>query len=196
MCWIKKPQWLVSSLAVLGFTIYFLLRGNYEFLVYAVVLALIIWLIAESDKIFHYTNFAKWGFVVWLLFHMGGGAIYINGTRLYDSIIINIISAPYYLLRYDQVIHGFCYFVITLFVYSIVSSISKPKSNKYLIMAIAFAAAVGISAINEIIELSTVAFFNASAAVGDYYNNALDLVFNAIGSLLALLFANFNHNKH
>ncbi|MEM4259302.1 MAG: DUF2238 domain-containing protein [Candidatus Pacearchaeota archaeon] len=187
MCWIKKP-WCISSLAVFGFTIYFLLRGNYEFLVYAAVLALLIWIIARTDKIFHYSNFAKWGFVVWLFCHMLGGAASINGTRLYDTILINIISAPYYLLRYDQIIHAFCYFVITLFVYSIIAYAAKPKTNRFLVIAITFAATMGISALNEIVELSTVILFNSSAAVGDYYNNALDLAFNAIGSLIALFF--------
>ena len=53
---------------------------------------------------------------------------------------------------------------------------------------IAALASLGLSAINEIIEFSTVAFFNADG-VGGYHNNALDLVFNLMGILLAIAIA-------
>lgn len=186
----KNLPWLIGIIAVIGFTINFLLKGNYEFLVYAAVLFFLIGIAARTDKIFHYSSFAKWSFITWLFLHMLGGAVYINGTRLYDTILINIVGAPYYVLKYDQVIHGFCYFVITLFIYSVVLYLAKPKTSKLLVMFIAFTASMGISALNEIVELSAVIFFHSEAAVGDYYNNALDLVFNAIGSIIALLFTN------
>lgn len=44
---------------------------------------------------------------------------------------------------------------------------------------------MGVSAVNEIIELSAVVFFNSSG-VGDYYNNALDMVFNLAGIMIAV----------
>jgi len=53
---------------------------------------------------------------------------------------------------------------------------------------------MGISALNEVIEFSTVVFFN-STGVGGYYNNALDLVFNAIGAAIAVLFMHKNNKK-
>ncbi|MBD3247422.1 DUF2238 domain-containing protein [Candidatus Pacearchaeota archaeon] len=180
----------LSAIILAVFTIYFLLRGNLEFLVYAVTLFPLMWIIARTDNFFDYSPLAKWGFAVWMITHMTGGSLYIGGTRLYDSIIINILGAPFYILRYDQVIHAFCYFVITLFIYSIVKKMSekpKTKSDSFLIILVAFLASMGISALNEVVELIAVAFFN-SAGVGDYYNNALDLVFNGIGAIIALFF--------
>ena len=58
---------------------------------------------------------------------------------------------------------------------------------------------MGVGAGAEITELLAVVFFDASAAVGDYYNNAIDLVFNLLGSLTAcgylIIYHNYK-NKH
>ncbi len=180
-----------SALILAVFTIRYLFTKNFEFLTYTVTLGILIYLIAISDKKFNYSSLAKWGFAVWLFSHLAGGSFKIGETRLYDFILINFIGEPFNILRYDQVVHAFCYFVITLFVYAIVVSISKKtekKSDLFIIGLITFLGGMGIGGLNEIIEFSTVAFFNATG-VGNYYNNALDLVFNAIGALLAVFFA-------
>ena len=90
-------------------------------------------------------------------------------------------------MRYDQLMHIISYFVLTLFIYSVVLSLSNKKANKFALGLIVVLAGVGLGAINEIIEFGTVVFFNTTV-VGDYYNNALDLVFNALGALIAILF--------
>ena len=184
----------LSAIILSVFTIYFLALGNLEFLVYAATLFPLMWIIAKTDKFFQYSQLAKWGFAVWMMSHMAGGSLYIAGTRLYDIILINLIGAPFYILKYDQLVHVFCYFVITLFIYSIVKKMSskpKTKGDNFLIVLIAFLASMGVSALNEIVEFIAVAFFN-SAGVGDYYNNALDLVFNALGAIGALFFMHRN----
>lgn len=182
----KKDLSIIADIFILiVFTIMFILRKNYEFLFYAAVLGLLIWVLAATDKVFRYTKFAKWGFTVWLFSHVSGGAFYFNGTKLYDMILIHLIGAPFNILRYDQLIHAFCYFVITLLVYSVVKKLSDKKSKPWLINTVVFLSAMGVSALNEIIEFSTVALF-AATGVGGYYNNALDLIFNAIGIFIAL----------
>ncbi|MFM2414732.1 MAG: hypothetical protein RI911_425, partial [Candidatus Parcubacteria bacterium] len=45
--------------------------------------------------------------------------------------------------------------------------------------------ASGLGAYNEIIEFGLVVFMGMSAQIGDYYNNALDLVCNFNGALAA-----------
>ena len=186
------------SAIILGvFTIYFLLRGNLEFLVYAATLFPLMWIIAKTDKFFDYSKLAKWGFAVWMMSHMAGGSLYFGGTRLYDIVFPQLIGAPYHILKYDQTIHVLCYFVITLFIYSIVirmSSKPKTKRDKFLIFFITFLSSAGIGALNEIIEFGTVVFFG-STGVGDYYNNALDLVFNVLGAIIALLFIYQKNSK-
>jgi len=184
-----------STLILTAFTIYFLLVGNYEFLLYTFTLGFLIYLITISDKIFNYSQLAKWGFAVWLFGHLGGGAFKVNGQRLYDTILWDILGDPYFILKYDQAIHVFCYFVITLFIYSIIMHSTKKKweaRDSFVVGLIAFLGGMGVSALNEIIEFSTVVFFG-STGVGGYYNNALDLLFNAVGCLLAIFFM---HHKN
>ena len=61
----------------------------------------------------------------------------------------------------------------------------KIKHNKILLSLIIILIASGIGAFNEIIEFFAVVFFNAAKGVGGYFNNALDLVFNLIGAIIA-----------
>jgi len=186
----KRNLPIYISAIILGiFTIFFLFKGNLEFLVYAVTLFPLMWIITKTDKIFQYPALAKWGFMTWMMTHMAGGSLSFNGTRLYDTILINFLGAPYNVLRYDQLIHAFCYVVMTLFVYSIVAYMIKPKTSRIIVIVITFLASMGVSALNEIVEFSAVAFFG-STGVGDYYNNALDLVFNGAGIIIALFLVN------
>ena len=186
----------INLLIIGSFTAYFLIKGNWEFLVYACTVGVLIFIIEKTDRIFNYFNLAKIGFNIWLFLHFSGGAFKIAGTKLYDTVLIPIIGEPFNILRYDQIIHGYCYFVITLFMYSIVLYISDKKANKFLIGLITVLAGASIGAINEIIEFSTVVFFDAGEAVGGYYNNALDLVFNFIGAIIAVLFIVPRNQKH
>jgi len=79
------------------------------------------------------------------------------------------------------------------FVYSVVKNSLKENISKGMTLFIIVLIAEGIGAINEIIELSTVVFFHTQG-VGNYYNNALDLVFNLIGAMLGSIII-LNTNK-
>ncbi len=184
---ISKPT-LVNIVVLGGFTIYFLVPPNFEFLIYAVTLSAVIYLIERTDRVFGYGLPARVGFSIWLFGHLGGGAFYINGCRVYDTILIDIVGEPYDIWNYDQALHTFCYFVITLFIYAVVRHIGKEKANRLVICLITALAAMGVSATNEIIEFSAVVVFN-SGGVGGYYNNALDLVFNLAGIIPAIAVA-------
>ena len=186
----------INILIIGCFTAYFLIKGNYEFLFYAVTLGILSFIIEKTDRIFNYSNLAKIGFNIWLFLHFSGGTFKIAGTKLYDTVLIPIIGEPFNILRYDQIIHGYCYFVITMFMYSVVLYISDKKANKFLIGLITLLAGASIGAINEIIEFSTVVFLDAGEAVGGYYNNALDLVFNFIGATIAVFVIVPRNPKH
>jgi len=182
---------LIAFLILIGFTAYFAVNGNYEFINYAITNSLFILLLYWTDKKFKYYFWAKWGFVLWLLLHVLGGSLSINGVRLYDTILINFIGAPLHILRYDQVVHAFCYFIITTFAYSIMVSFAGKKTNKITIAVLALLIGMGVGAMNEISEFNAVIFSGAAEKVGDYYNNALDLVFNFLGSLISVLILSF-----
>ncbi|MDD4290155.1 MAG: DUF2238 domain-containing protein, partial [Patescibacteria group bacterium] len=148
----------------------------------------------KTDKKFNYPQIAKIGFATWLLLHFLGGSLKINGIRLYDTILIPIFAEPLNIFRYDQLLHAFCYFVFVFFVYSIVKNNLKEDIKKGVTLFIIVLIAEGIGAINEIIELSTVIFFHTQG-VGNYYNNALDLVFNLIGALIGSIIIINKKNK-
>lgn len=176
----------LSLLILIIFTIIFLTKGNFEFLTYTISIGFLIFIILKTDKKFNYSQIAKFGFATWLLLHFLGGSLKINGTRLYDTILVPIFAEPLNIFRYDQLLHAFCYFVFVFFVYAVVKNSLKENISKGMTAFIIILIAEGIGAINEIIELSTVIFFHTQG-VGNYYNNALDLVFNLIGALIGAI---------
>ena len=46
---------------------------------------------------------------------------------------------------------------------------------------------LGAGVFNEVVEFIAVVLFQEQNKVGDYYNNAIDLVYNSIGSLTAIV---------
>jgi hypothetical protein len=54
---------------------------------------------------------------------------------------------------------------------------------------------MGIGAFNEVFEFVAAAFLGASDNVGSYANNALDLVFNLVGSITASIYLMYYHGK-
>jgi len=175
---------VINAVVLAGFAVLFLARRNYEFIVYASSLVVAIALIEVTGRKFAYSLTARAGFSVWMFLHLAGGAFSINGERIYDTMLLSIAGKPYDILKFDQAIHAFCYFVITLFLDAVVRHLSRKDSSMLLSAVIVVLAAMGISALNEVIEFATVVFFGAKG-VGGYYNNALDLVFNLIGILAA-----------
>lgn len=180
----------LSAIVLFAATIYFLIAKNYEFIIYAVTLSVLIAILYKTDKYLNYMKPAKWGFFIWMVLHMAGGSMYIAGTRLYDVILINIFGEPYNILKYDQFVHFFCYVVITLLMYSALVKITKNKPDKFMFGLILILAASSVGAVNEIIEFSAVVMFESNG-VGGYYNTALDLCFNLIGAIVATLYLKY-----
>jgi uncharacterized membrane protein YjdF len=161
------------------------LLKNYEFLFYIATLFIVSVALFYLDKKYNFSKTSLSLFSAWVILHFCGGSIYISGTKLYDKVLIPLIGSPLYILRYDQIIHLFCYIVITLFIYQILRNYIK--KNKLVLGIFAFLGGIAIGALNEIIEFSTVILFGTTG-VGDYFNNALDLVSNSIGAIIAVLF--------
>lgn len=178
---------IITLLVLIGFLIKALIDKNYEFLGYWIVLVVLFLLVIRLDKKF---NFPLWGislFSIWSILHMAGGLIKINGTRLYDLMLIPLIGDPFYILKYDQVIHAFCYFAISVLVFYVLKNYFNKKNSALLVFATL--AALGIGLLNEVVEFGMVVFADAADAVGGYHNTALDLVFNLIGSIFGPLVA-------
>ena len=68
-------------------------------------------------------------------------------------------------------------------------------NTKKALFVFSVLAGLGIGALNEMIEFSMVVLANAGAAVGGYYNNALDLIFNFIGNIIGAWIASKSKNN-
>lgn len=174
------------------FTILSVVKGNYEFLYYAFVMGILIFIAVAYYKKMHLSKSILIGATILGIMHMLGGTVYVFSTRLYDLYLIPNV------FRYDNLVHAFGAFLVTFIIYSLVyPHLDKTmKHNLFLLSFVIVSATIGIGAYNEIIELVAVVFLGATKEVGDYYNNAMDLVFNLFGSIIACLILLKYHKKH
>jgi hypothetical protein len=168
---------------MLIFTVIALMNNNHEFLYYTAVMSiLLIILIIYHEKMPLSVGIAA-GLTIIAALHIFGGNIYINGTRLYDVWIFQGF-------KYDNLVHLIGGYVAALFSYSFIYQHlnEKARDHKVLLAIIILSMASGIGAFNEVIELVAVINFNAGAQVGDYMNNAFDLVYNLLGATLTCIY--------
>jgi uncharacterized membrane protein YjdF len=187
----KKHLLLPTTLIYLFLTIFlirFFLAQNYEFVGYVLVTGILYYIVLVLDKKYNFPKIAIWLFASWVVMHMLGGGLIINGTRLYATMLVDFIGDPYYILKYDQFVHAFCYFTVAILVYFALKKHLKGESPFFLIF-FTILAATGIGMLNEIVEFGMVVFAGAADAVGGYYNTALDMVFNLVGAVVGTLYA-------
>lgn len=173
------------------FTILAIFKKNYEFLYYTIFMSALIFIIVLYHKKVHLTKYILLGLTILGALHIFGGNIHILGTRLYDTWLIPNI------FKYDNLVHTFGIFVSTFIAYSFIHPHldKKMNHNGVLLSIILISVAMGIGAYNEILELGAVVFFGAAKQVGDYMNNAIDLVYNLGGSIIACFFIIRYHKK-
>lgn len=179
----------ITSALYMGLNLFFMIRcffiNNYEFLFYGTVLIGFWAIIMKTDKRMNYPMGTLIMLIVWLTGHLLGGTIYIGETKLYDLMLIPIVGEPYLILKYDQVMHVFCYIAMTRFIFVPVSKMLRDDAPFWLIGIITILAGCGIGAMNEIIEFGAVIWFDAADAVGGYTNTAIDIVANTVGAVIA-----------
>lgn len=181
----------ITHLMMAFFLVIYFIQKNYEFIVYAFITILIFWLVYYAYKRYKIPFIVLVGFVIWMFLHMLGGTT-INGVWMYGLIFINLIGEPYNILKYDQVIHLYCYFVFGAILYYVV----KKQTNKMTktMLFIVLMASIGIGTLNEIFEFTMVLILSTTG-VGDYNNTSLDLVFNAVGAVIGVFTANYYSKK-
>ena len=115
----QVPIFVFMILSIIAFTLSFISRSNFEFLLYVgVIIVFMIVLVLTNHKV-EYPNPLLWALSIWAFLHMAGGAILIDGAVLYKLLLFNWIGEPYYILKYDQVIHAYGFFTATLLSYYI-----------------------------------------------------------------------------
>lgn len=196
---LRKGEWALAIFNVLYliiFAIYFLSIQNYEFIFYIAVIFVIATVIILTLKDTKFNYLALWGLSIWNFLHMLGGSLPIGGGKvLYNWRIIELINkgGDFYILKMDQVIHFYGFFVAAIIVYQLISNLF-PKGHLKRTIFLAWLGSMGLGALNEVIEF--LAFITLSnTGVGDMYNTGFDLVFNMLGAFCGALLANYLSKK-
>ncbi len=183
---IRRHLWLIiANLAyVAGFGLYYLAIENFEFLWYVAVLLFFMFLIGLTLNRTHFPPWLLWLLSLWGLLHMAGGGVAVGDRVLYAYEIVHLFgSGDGFVLRFDQVVHLYGFFVTTFIVHHLLKPhCARPYATMVLVLSAV--ASMGFGALNELVEFLAV-LVSSETGVGGYYNTALDLVFNALGATLA-----------
>lgn len=172
---------------VLIFTAYYIAIRNYEFLFYILILVILITGVTIAHRKLRLPLALLWALSVWGLMHMAGGGLVIEGTTLYDMELFPIwVTDNFYLITFDQFVHLYLYFVMVFLLYQLCLPCFSPGSRTLVLYSLITLASIGIGALNEVAEFTTVLVFQ-DTGVGGYYNNAWDIVFNTIGSIAGVI---------
>lgn len=179
-----KGIYVFTLIYLLVFSVIAILKENYEFVYYTLVLLILINVVGYIHSRMLFSGSILVGLSLIGLMHILGGNLFINGTRLYDMYII--LDA----IKYDNIVHFVAAFVGTFVAYAFLQPFLDPalKHRPLGLYILMFLLTVGMGAMNEIIELTAVLYFDVGHWVGDYQNNALDLVYNALGSILGCFY--------
>ena len=155
------------------------MKKNYEFF-YSAVLMLIttIFLIVIYREKLRFSEITIAGLSLVGFLGLVAGYVYINGVRLMDLGLINGI------VKYDNVLHFFMVLVVFFGAYDILKPhLDRKLKNNFMFFLILILIANGVGALIEVFEFGIVLVFPGSG-VGDYFNNAIDLVCNLLGSIV------------
>lgn len=184
-----------ARLAVLGFTIaymvagglYFLSVGNGEFVGYAVLILMLVLL--GGCVLTHQCV------PVWLLFllstvgllHMLGAGVMVDGDVLYNSVPFPIENPTgLTIIKFDQIVHTYASGVVAVLAYYFLRR--DTRFHWLGIATLSILASMGAGAINEIVEF-VAKLTVPDSNVGGYYNTAMDLTVNLVGAITGTLLA-------
>jgi uncharacterized membrane protein YjdF len=177
---------LFTSAYVAIFTAWFFSIGNYEFIVYVLTMLGLMALIGFSLGKAEYPPAILWGLSLWGLMHMAGGGVPVNGSVLYNLVLIPIATVDdSVILKYDQFVHAFGFGVTAWLLHHLLTRHFPDTRGTATALAFPALAAMGLGAVNEMIEFTAVLLV-PDTNVGGYTNTALDLVFNALGAVIAV----------
>ena len=189
----KSHWWILAfnALYLIVFGAYYISIQNYEFLVYILVIVILGLILGVNLRKSHFDNLVLWLLSIWGLLHMIGGGVKIAGTKVYALYLIDIVNngGDFYILKMDQLIHFYGFFVAAILVYQLlIATGSNASKSPKLMVFLAWIGSMGLGALNEVVEF--IAFVSlAQTGVGDMYNTGLDLIFNLAGALVGALVA-------
>ncbi|MDD2935350.1 MAG: DUF2238 domain-containing protein [Candidatus Pacebacteria bacterium] len=184
----------VNIAGILIFTYLFLARENYEFIIYIAVIVFFLLVILFSHERVNYPTGLLWGLTIWSYLHMAGGGLYLQGTKFYELMLFPIVGEPYNIFKYDQFVHAVGFWVATILAYHLIKPMMKEESIKKVSFALVIVmAGLGFGALNEIVEFVATVII-PETGVGGYTNTALDLVFDLVGAIGAMVYLRIKNN--
>lgn len=172
---------------IVVFTAWFLSIGNYEFIIYVITMVALVLLIGLSLRKAEYPPAMLWALSLWGLAHMAGGGLPVNGTVLYNLALAPVIETDQFvILKYDQLVHAYGFGITAWVLHHLLTRHFPQTRNTATALILPALAAMGLGAVNEMIEFAAVIAV-PDTNVGGYYNTLLDLCFNAVGAVIAML---------
>jgi len=196
---LKRSEWalVIFNLAyILGFSWFYFKQDNWEFLLYIGVIVVFFVLILATIKRTKFNMFVLWGLSIWGLAHMLGGGLMVGDHVLYKQMIFAFIqSGEMSILKFDQVVHIYGFFIATIIGYYLLLPHLEKKTNWNVIYFLLVMVGMGFGALNEVAEFIATIIMPESG-VGGYVNTSLDLVSNLVGSILGVMFIRFGLRRN
>lgn len=187
---IKPYEWAVLGVT-LGYTAIFgaifMSAGNSEFLWYIVTLLILVALVALGQRKAEFPAAILWALSLWGFIHMAGGGVPVGGSVLYAYVVLPLYgSGEFVFLKYDQIVHFYGFGITAWVLWHLLRRHFPMMAGSASLLVFPVLGAMGLGAVNEIIEFVAVVVF-PNTNVGGYVNTALDLVFNAAGAIFAMV---------
>lgn len=171
---------------------------NIEFLFYGGTMIIILLLIIHMDKRVQFGTLVLSGLSLWGFLHLAGGVIPVPAAWVATDDLTPVlydVRPISYLPKYDQVVHALGFGVSLLAAYEALQAHFKKALPLNLpIASTLLLVAMGLGAVNELIEFAAVVLI-PNTNVGGYMNTGWDLVSNATGALIALLYLRLKAGK-
>lgn len=180
------PVIIFSALYLLLGGIYFFQDLNIEFVIYVGVIVAAFALLFSTLRITKFPTYLLWLISFWGLLHILGGAVPTPDGVLFAYRIYPFLDlgGDFYVLKYDQLVHGYLYGVMSLVFLHLLRHTLQVRGPIWITLLIAVMASMGVSAMNEIMEFLISVTLERNG-VGGYENAMLDLIFNFSGAILA-----------
>lgn len=175
--------------------IFFFVTGVQEFTLYLAVLLALVGLVAWTLPRTKLPTWSLWLLSILGLLHALGGGVKVNGDVLYNYVLIPIVNNGVNgitLWRFDQLVHPYGTAVAALIVYFFIAHYAKLP--RLWMVVIAALVAMGLGALNEVIEFITKLSI-PNTDVGGYNNTAIDLCSNLIGAVVGATFGALRWGK-
>lgn len=191
---IKPYEWAVLGVTLAYTAVFgtiFIASGNAEFVWYVVTLLILVGLVAVGQRKAAFPPAILWALSAWGLIHMAGGGVPVGDSVLYAHVVLPLYGSSagggeFVFLKYDQIVHFYGFGVTAWLLWHLLRRHFPEMAGTASLFVFPVLGAMGLGAANEMIEFAAVVVF-PDTNVGGYVNTALDLVFNTVGALTAMV---------